>query len=338
MVARSVCALVVLAGVALGAAPPPAPSYVKRLAVFDKKAPAGPADLKIIQEEAKIVLKRAIPATVGLRIGGSAGSGVIISPDGVILTAGHVSGRPGQDCDIFLADGTTVKGKTLGRNTRIDSGMIKITTKRKDGYPFIEMGKSDKVDPGKWCIAVGHPRGFMPGRAPVVRVGRVVFANEFVIRTDCALVGGDSGGPLFDFNGRLLGIHSRINEAMEMNFHVPVNTYHETYDRLAKGESIGRGPFGDPPPARPTAYMGVMFNPEKNDLVIDEVPDDTPASKAGVKAGDVITGIDGVKLKERPALFDEMRKKKVGDTIALTVSRDGKEMKFSIKLEARPTE
>jgi serine protease Do len=335
--ARSVGAILVLAGLALGAAAPPTPGYLKRLAVFDKKAPTGLADLKVIQEEVKQILKKAIPATVGLRIGGSAGSGVIISEDGVILTAGHVSGRPGQVCDVFLSDGRVVKGKTLGRNNRIDSGMIKITTK--GSYPYVELGKSDGVPPGKWCIAIGHPRGFMKGRTPVVRVGRVVFANDFVIRTDCALVGGDSGGPLFDFNGKLLGIHSRINESMEMNFHVPVNIYKAEYDRLAAGETIGRGPFGgDPVPPRPTAYMGVMFNPEKNDLEIDEVPEGSPASRAGVQAKDVILAIDGVKLKERPDLFAEMRKKKVGDTVTLTVSRDGKEMKLSIKLEARPTE
>jgi len=335
-VVRSVCTIVgllALAGLAVGAGPAvaqEAPDAAKVQAVLEKKAPAGPADLKVIQDAAKRALKKAIPATVGLRIGASAGSGVIVSEDGLILTAGHVSGTPGQTCDVFLASGKIVKGKTLGRNPRIDSGMIQITTKGK--YPFVELGKSAGIKPGKWCIAVGHPRGFMEGRPPVVRVGRVVFSSEFVIRTDCALVGGDSGGPLFDFDAKLIGIHSRINNAMEMNFHVPVDTYRETWARLKESENIGVRPT-----VRAKAYMGVAFgDAEKDDLVVDEVPEGMPAAKAGVKSGDVIAEVDGMKLKRRKDLFDYMMKKKVGDTVQLTVMRGGKPQTFSIKLAPPP--
>jgi serine protease Do len=332
-VVRSICTVLMglfaLAGLAHGAAPPAVRVTVKLPAALEKKAPIGVADLKAIQEATKRVLKKCIPATVGLRIGPSAGSGVIVSEDGIILTAGHVSGTPGQDCEVFLSNGKTVKGKTLGRNSRIDSGMIKITTKGK--YPFVDLGKSAGIEPGKWCIAIGHPRGYIPGRSPVVRVGRVVFASALVIRTDCALVGGDSGGPLFDFEGKLIGIHSRINTAMEMNFHVPVDTYRETWDRLKDGESIGLRPV------RSRAYMGVAFgDADKDDLVVDNVPVGMPAEKAGVKAKDVITQIDDVKLKKRSELFTYMAKKKVGDTVKLTVLRDGKPKTFSIKLVPPP--
>src|SRR5262249_32351809 len=286
---------------------PPVPETVKLAGVLNKKAPAGIADLKAIQEATKRALKTCIPATVGLRIGPSAGSGVIVSEDGIILTAGHVSGAPRQDCDGVLSNGKIGKGKPLGRNPRIDSGMIKITTKGK--YPFVEMGKSAGISPGKWCIAVGHPRGYIPGRSPVVRVGRVVFSSNYVIRSDCALVGGDSGGPLFDFDGKLIGIHSRINTSMEMNFHVPVDTYRETWDRLKDGESIG---------VRERAVMGVGFGlDDPTDLVVDSVGKGMPAAKAGVKAGDVITQVDGLKPKKRSELLAYMGKKKVGDTVKL---------------------
>ncbi|MGL4549941.1 MAG: S1C family serine protease [Gemmataceae bacterium] len=332
--------------VAHAAAPPPASAVAKRYAVLSKPAPSGPADLLVIQNVVKDVLKRAIPATVGLRIGASAGSGVIISEDGYVLTAGHVSGKPGEDCEVLLSDGRTVKGKTLGRNTAIDSGMIKITTKGK--YPFAQMGRSDPVALNQWCVAVGHPRGYILGRSPVVRVGRVIHKNGEVIRTDNALVGGDSGGPLFDLEGNVIGIHSRINLTMESNFHVPVDTYHKTWDRLASSESWGGGLFGFAPPRRERpappdrasarAFMGVGFDPETTDLKLTQVTEGLPADKAGLKVGDVIREIDGKALPARDDLMAHMQKKKPGETIEVTVDRDGESMKFRLKLIERPTE
>lgn len=325
----AVLGLVALCGVLYAAGPPSAsPSPLK--AILGKKAPEGVADLRAIQDATKAILKKVMPATVGLRMGPSAGSGVIVSEDGLILTAGHVSGAPGQVCDVILPDGKVVKGKTLGRQGRIDSGMIQITTKGK--YPFVEMGNSAALKPGEWCIAVGHPRGYMKSRSPVVRVGRIVLANSFVIQSDCALVGGDSGGPLFDFAGKLIGIHSRINQSIEVNMHVPIDTYRETWDRLKAGEDIGARPN------RAKAILGVAFgDTDTDDLVVEDAPEGLPAHTAGVKAGDVITEIDGMKLKKRKDLFDYMAKKRVGNVVKLTVERNGKPMTFSIKLVAAPT-
>jgi len=323
----------------LAVAPPVAPEVAAQLAVFGKKAPAGLKDLLVIQKTVKNVLKTAVPATVGLRVGASAGSGVIVSEDGYILTAGHVSGKPGEVCDVVLSTGKIVKGKTLGQNTGIDSGMIKITTKGK--YPFVPMGKSSTLKTGQWTVAVGHPRGYYPGRAPVVRVGRIIFTNDNVIRTDNALVGGDSGGPLFDMHGNVIGIHSRINLAMEMNFHVPMDTYHKTWDRLAKGDSWGSGMFGFSfPPARPRAkaVMGVSFNLRSDDLKITDVDEALPAYKAGIQVGDVITAIDGTKMAKRDDLMTYMSKKKPGDTVSVTVDREGKSQTFKVKLVERPAD
>ena len=336
--ASMICLALVPLGVQ-GAAPAPAPEVAARYSVLRKPVPEGPGDLRIIQQTVKDVLKRVIPATVGLRIGASAGSGVIISEDGYILTAGHVSGEPGQPCDVLLSDGRIVKGKTLGQNTAIDSGLIKITTPGK--YPFVGMGQSKNLAKDQWCIAVGHPRGYIPGRTPVVRVGRVLFTSNDVIRTDNALVGGDSGGPLFDTEGNVIGIHSRINLTMESNFHVPVETYRVTWDRLAKGESWGGGPFGvrrpRPVPAK-SGFMGVSFDVETNDLVLTGVTEGQPAAKAGLKVGDVILEIDSVKLKVRDDLLKFMSKKKAGETVNVTVKRGEETKTFTLKLIERPAD
>ena len=202
------------------------------------QAPVSVEELRDIEKHVQKVLKEVMPAVVGVRVGMGQGSGVIINEDGTVLTAGHVSGEPNKRATIILPDGTILDAKTLGRNGGIDSGMIKITKEGK--YPFLDMGKSSDLKPGQWVIAIGHPGGFRANRTPVVRVGRVLFANHLVIRTDCTLVGGDSGGPLFDMQGRVIGIHSRIGgQTITENMHVPVDMFRREWTKLAKGESFG---------------------------------------------------------------------------------------------------
>ena len=217
---------------------PPSDKLFELPQALNKPVPENADDLRDIEKHVQKVLQKVMPAVVGVRVGFGQGSGVIVKEDGTILTAGHVSGTPNKNAVVVLRDGNLRKGKTLGQNKGIDSGMIKISDEGK--YPFLEMGKSSELKPGQWVIAIGHPGGFRPNRTPVVRVGRILFANAFVIRTDCTLVGGDSGGPLFDMQGRVIGIHSRIGGlAITENLHVPVDTYRQTWDKLAKGDTWG---------------------------------------------------------------------------------------------------
>jgi S1-C subfamily serine protease len=219
---RAVCADEPAADHGIGAAYTQVPQTVNQLRALEKQVQA--------------VVARVQPATIGISIGPAQGSGVIIK-DGYVLTAGHVSGQPGRTVTLHLADGRKVKGKTLGRNGDIDSGLIRISDEGK--WPSAEMGKSSSVKKGQWVVSIGHPGGFRPNRTPVVRLGRVLEVNGNFILTDCTLVGGDSGGPLFDLDGKVIGIHSRIGPALAQNFHVPVDTYTATWERLAKGESWG---------------------------------------------------------------------------------------------------
>lgn len=217
-------------------------------AIEKNTTPVGIDDLRAMEEHTQKVIAKVMPAVVGIRVGQGQGSGVIIDEEGHILTAGHVSGKPGQFAEIVLADGTKLKAKTLGQYKSIDSGMVEINKdeiknyekKIKGKLPFLDMGKSAELVKGQWVIGIGHPGGFRPNRTPVVRVGRILHADSFVIRTDSTLVGGDSGGPLFDMQGRVIGIHSRIGGlTITENFHVPVDTFRTTWDKLARGESWG---------------------------------------------------------------------------------------------------
>jgi serine protease Do len=320
----------VLSGPANAAPAPAAP--VPLPAALEKPAPESLEELKAIQEQAKKVIARVMPAVVGVRVGAAQGSGVIVSEDGYVLTAGHVSGIPDRDIELILPDGKKLKGKSLGRNGGIDSGMLKITTEGK--WPFVPLGKSAELKRGQWCLTLGHPGGYKPGRTPVVRLGRVLTANDEIIRTDCTLVGGDSGGPLFDLQGRLIGIHSRIGSNITDNIHVPVDTYRETWDRLAKGESWG-GRLGERIPVAPP-YLGVQLDREAKDVRVVEVVEGSPAEKAGLKAKDLIVKIDGQKIATLDDLSAVLAKKKPGDSVTVEVQRDARPMSLKITLGRRP--
>ena len=230
-------------------------------------APADVKELRDIERQVAAVIAKVTPAVVGVRVGPGQGSGVIVDPDGTILTAGHVSGQPGRDATVLMPDGTQYKAKTLGRNNQIDSGMMKIVTDKAIEFPHVEIGKSGVLKKGQWVVAIGHPGGFRTNRTPVVRVGRILRANPFEVQTDCTLVGGDSGGPLFDMTGRVVGIHSRIGgQSIAENVHVPIDTYRQTWDRLAKGEAWG-GALGQPIVVK-SAGGSVVF--EKKDRLTEQ--------------------------------------------------------------------
>ncbi len=292
--------------------------------VFRKDSPKTLQDLKAIQQRVREVVENVTPAVVGIRIGPGQGSGVIISEDGYVLTAGHVSGEPGRNVTIILPDGRTRKGKTLGANRRVDSGLIKITEKGK--YPYVKMGKSQRLRKGDWCVAIGHPGGFRPGRTPVVRLGRIRSSFANVLRTDCTLVGGDSGGPLFDMKGNVIGIHSRIGPKITYNMHVPVDKYHEDWEDLAASVEIG---------GNNRAYIGVQGDPDGKSAKILKVYEDSPAEKAGMKEGDIVLKFAGRAINSFEELARAVGRQRPGRTVDVVVERDGKEVTLKLKLGRR---
>jgi serine protease Do len=312
-----------------------------RPAALDKAVPAGVEDLRAIQTHIKKALEKMMPAVVALRIGPAWGSGVIVSEDGYILTAAHVSGKADRECVVIMPDGKEVKGKTLGGNTQVDGGMVKITEKGK--WPYVEMGRSSKVKVGDWCVVIGHPGGYRPGRAPVVRVGRVLVSSASLIRTDATLVGGDSGGPLFDADGKVIGINSRIGLHLVDNIHVPVDTYRDNWDRLVKGDVWGGSllGFGGGDPRRDApktggAWLGVQRDSDADDCRITGTVEDSPAEKAGFLADDVITRFDGKKIASFPDLAELVGARKPGDVVEVVVKRGKETVKLKVMLGARP--
>jgi serine protease Do len=229
-----------------------------------KPAPENVADLRSIEEQATAIAQKVLPATVALQVGGAQASGVIVSSDGYVMTAAHVITRPGRDVRIIFPDGKTARGKTLGLNPQVDGGLVQITDE--GSWPFAPIASRDEAPkPGDWCLALGHPGGFQTGRTPPVRFGRVIAAEPAVIRTDCTISMGDSGGPLFNLQGHVIGIHSRIADDATMNMHVPAATYQEAWEVLKAGEI-----------ARQPARFLTRFDTNKDGKIIrSEIPDGT---------------------------------------------------------------
>jgi serine protease Do len=293
--------------------------------LFAGGTPMGLADLKAMQSHVQKLTEQLSKATVGVEVGQAQGSGVIISKDGMVLTAAHVAGKPNVPVSFFLADGRTVKGITLGLNRSMDAGLMKITDAGE--YPFAEMGASNDLREGQWCLATGHPGGYQSDRGIVLRLGRVLLLAKEAITTDCTLVGGDSGGPLFDMQGRVIGINSRIAGPIEANMHVPVSTYkdQDTWERLNKGDAWGHYPGQEP-------YIGVRGEPGTTNAKVASVVPDSPAAKAGLKAGDIVLKFGDLALSDFPSLSAAVRQRQPGDDITLSVQRADATIELKLKL------
>ncbi len=296
-------------------------------AAFSKATPASLRDLKSIEQHVKNLVTRVSPAVVAVRIGGSTGTGVVISDDGWVLSAAHVCERPDRDVQFTFPGGKTARGKTLGTNHELDSGLMKITDPGK--WPHVGVGNLDQARLGDWVLGLGHPGGFDPQRAIVARLGRIITLTADALQTDCTLMAGDSGGPLFDMHGRVLGIHSRISESTAENFHVPIRAYTDAWERLAKAESWG----DQRPPPRP--WVGARGVDHPGGCRLERISEDGPALKAGLKVGDVVMKINGEQIENASAFLDCVGRTKPGDELTFEIKRDDQEMSVKVKVETR---
>ena len=289
--------------------------------------------LKERERKVKAIVSEVMPsvvAVVGLKKPAT-GSGVIVSEDGLILTAGHVTEAAGEELTIYFPDGRSVKGKSLGFNLSRDAGLAQITEEGK--WPYVKMGDSEKAELGDWVVAMGHPGGFDLHRSPPIRLGRLVSLGEMgMLGTDCTLVGGDSGGPLFNLDGEVIGIHSSIGGSLAENRHVPSAVFRKGWDRLLAGErwgNLGMMATGIDPD-RP--MLGVQMSEEESRVVISGLLPNSPAMRSGLREGDIILEVDNMKSEQMSEVVDYVSSRKPGDKVELLVLRGGDERKFSVEL------
>lgn len=293
----------------------PLPMTADAADTFKSRFPRNVADLRRIEAQVQRVAERALPATVAVFVGQSAGSGVIISPEGLVLTAAHVVGRAGagRRLHIILPDGRSLPGRSLGANHDIDAGMIQLDDPPAD-LPFVPIAKSGQLRPGEWVVTTGQPGGVVDNRAPPIRLGRVLFSEDDLVCTDCTLVGGDSGGPLINMAGQVVGIHSSIGQEITHNFHVATTGFVSSWDRLLAGDVWGGRPDDRP-------LLGVTGKTEEGQCLITRVLSGLPADEAGIRKGDVVSAVDGRPISS----FDELARiiffKIPGTSVALAIKR-----------------
>nr|WP_236649776.1 trypsin-like peptidase domain-containing protein [Rhodopirellula sp. SM50] len=283
--------------------------------------------LQLMEKQQRRVAERAGKCTVSVKIGAAQGCGVIVSDTGFIITAAHVAMRPQRRAIITLSDGRQVSATTLGMNREVDAGLIKIDPDQNGGkpWPHASLGTSDNLVPGMWCIAMGHPGGYDPSRGAVIRVGRLLEVSSDVIRTDCALIGGDSGGPLFNFAGQLIAVHSRIGNDVADNLHVPIDHYDESWERMALGKA-----WGFLPNFKPT--LGVSGNKSTKTAEIIAVKPGMAAEAGGMLAGDIVIKFGRQPITDFQSLVDAVADTMPGERVPVLVQRGSDTVRLVIEI------
>lgn len=282
----------------------PVPSELQEL-LEGGGIPTSLQQLRRLENQQRAVGRKAEKCTVSVSIGAAQGCGVIITDTGYIVTAAHVATRPGKRAWVMLSNGRKVSATTLGMNRSVDAGLIKIDPEQNGNkpWPHATLGTSKDLTPGMWCIAMGHPGGYDRIRGPVIRVGRLLDVRQNVMVSDCALIGGDSGGPLFNIAGELIAVHSRIGNDVADNLHVPIDHYGDAWDDMAAGKR-----WGELPGFKPT--LGVTGDKSDKEAIIIAVKKGSAAEKGGLQANDVIT-----QFGEKKVTNFESLKEAVSDTM-----------------------
>lgn len=270
------------------------------------------------------------------------GSGFFISADGYVVTNNHVVDGA-SEVDVTMTDGKSYTAKVIGTDPRTDVALLKVDGK--GDFPWVKLAASaPRV--GDWVVAVGNPFG-LGGTvtAGIVSArGRDIGSGPYddFIQIDAPINRGNSGGPTFGLNGEVIGVNTAIVSPSGGNvgiaFAIPSETVSEVVDALKSGGSVARG------------YVGVQIQPVSDEVaealnlkdtqgaLIAQVQAGTPGEKAGLKAGDVVTAIDGQTIKDSREMSREIARKKPGVTVQLSVLRDGKPMTIGVTLEQLPTD
>jgi serine protease Do len=290
----------------------------------------GLGDLKKLQTQVQRVVLEKTETTVSLVSPsiGAAGSGVIVSSDGLILTAAHVIERS-KEMTVIFPDGRQERAKVLGANFTRDAAMAKLIGP--GPWPFAEIGDSKSLEVGDFVVAMGHPKGYDPTRRPPVRFGRVMDKGKLdFVTTDCTLIGGDSGGPLFDLKGRVVGIHSHIAPDRRVNNHAGLSGFKRSWENMLAGKSWGVLGGDRRDANRPV--LGLNLRKTDLGLVVDEVPRGGPAFSAGFLPGDLVNSINGESTNEVQKLSEIFVDLLPGKEVKVNFSRGGLKLTKTVKL------
>ncbi|HVR86638.1 MAG TPA: Do family serine endopeptidase [Planctomycetota bacterium] len=273
----------------------------------------------------------------------SLGSGTIVAADGVILTNNHVVDHA-RDIRVVLADRREFVARIIGTDRKTDVAVLRIDAKN---LPVLPLGDSSKMRIGETVLAVGNPLGIgqTVSRGIISAKGRAnvgVTDYEDFLQTDAAINPGNSGGALISLRGELIGINtaiaSRTGGFQGIGFAIPSNMARQVMDLLLKEGKVSRGQMGvvvqDLTPALAAALSGAP----KEGVLVGDVLEKSPAEKAGLRRGDIITKIDGEAVRSSSDLRNRVAIRGAGKEVHLTLWRNGDARDVTIKLRAEPEE
>lgn len=268
------------------------------------------------------------------------GSGVIISPDGFIVTNDHVI--DGADTvTVTLADQQEFEAKVVGRDPKTDLAVLKIEVKQ--ALPAAELGDSDQLNVGDWVVAIGNPFGLnhTVTSGIVSAKGRVIGAGPYddFIQTDASINPGNSGGPLFDLNGKIVGINTAIiPQGQGIGFAIPVNITKTLLPQLMETGTVTRGYLGvNIQSLTPDLAQALNLDTRKGALVSDVIPD-SPADDAGLQRGDVIITFNGEAIDDSRDLAATVAGTPVGGTTEVLVLRNGQQKTLPLTIGTLPSQ
>jgi serine protease Do len=271
------------------------------------------------------------------RVVNSMGSGFIIDASGLIVTNNHVV--EGSDTlQVHMQDGTIMKAELVGRDPKTDLAVIRV--KPDKPLPVVEFGDSSKARIGEWVIAIGNPFGFGGSVSlGIISAKDRDFNNgpyDDYIQTDAAINKGNSGGPLFTMDGKVVGINSAISSpsggSVGLGFSVPSNTAKSVVNQLIKFGETRRGWLGVKIQAVTDDIAETMNLGKPHGALVADVTPDSPSAKAGLEAGDVIVEFDGRAINESKELPRATAETEVGKEVTVKIIRDGKEIEKKITL------
>ena len=277
------------------------------------------------------------------RESGSLGSGFVVSKDGYVVTNNHVIDGA-DEIYVKFSNGREYRTKLVGTSPEVDIAVLKIDSN--ETFKPLEFANSDQVQIGQWSIAFGNPLGLNDSMTVgiVSAAGRSSLGIEEIenfIQTDAAINQGNSGGPLIDITGKVIGvntaIYSQSGGSVGIGFAIPANLVMTVKDSI-----IANGKFEKP-------YIGVYLNnldenkvkalnlKSSNGVFISDIVPNGPAAVAGITKNDVITAVDGKEVNSAGAFVGEIAAKKVGQTIKLTVYRNGQATEVAVTLVKTPS-
>ncbi|HVO48385.1 MAG TPA: DegQ family serine endoprotease [Steroidobacteraceae bacterium] len=265
-----------------------------------------------------------------------AGSGFIVSSDGYILTNTHVVANADQ-VTVRLTDRREFQAKVIGADERTDVAVIRINA---TNLPTVRLGDPGKIKPGQWVLAIGSPFGFENSATAgiISATARSLPSDNYVpfIQTDVAVNPGNSGGPLFNMAGEVIGINSQIFSRtggyMGVSFAIPIDVARNIEDQLIKSGKVVRGRIGVTI-QDVNAQLAESFGLDRpHGALVSSVEKDGPAAKAGLQPGDVILGVNGKAIERYGELSGAIAAMKPGSDASLDVWRSGKKQSVSVKV------